>query len=92
MIPLNRLVPSQANVRKTGGTAGIDELAASIKAHGLLQNLPAWNRHPDTIRRILTQAHVEAADRRARFVGIEAYTAAGGRCCATSSPRSMTAT
>ena len=79
MIPLNRLVPSQANVRKTGGTAGIDELAASIKAHGLLQNLPAWNRHPDTIRRILTQAHVEAADRRARFVGIEAYTAAGGQ-------------
>jgi ParB family transcriptional regulator, chromosome partitioning protein len=218
MIPLNRLVPSKDNVRKTGGTAGIDELAASIKAHGLLQNLqvragvgdkfevvagrrrlaalkrlakdkaiakdadipcqvchgenaaeislaenivrlpmhpadqfeafktlaedgkgpeeiaarfgcspatvrqrlrlacvspalldayraddmtldqlmaftvsddhgaqqttwadlPAWNRHPDTIRRILTQAHVEAADRRARFVGIEAYTAAGG--------------
>ena len=40
--------------------------------------LPAWNRHPDTIRRSLTQAHVEASDRRARFVGIEAYTAAGG--------------
>ena len=40
--------------------------------------LPAWNRHPDTIRRILTQAHVEAYDRRARFVGIEAYNAAGG--------------
>ncbi|MGH7114690.1 MAG: ParB/RepB/Spo0J family partition protein [Stellaceae bacterium] len=218
MIPLNRLVPSKANARKTGGTAGIDELAASIKAHGLLQNLqvraadngtfevaagmrrfralkrlakekaiakdadipchvrdgedaaeislaenivrlpmhpadqfaafkalsddgkgpeeiagrfgcspatvkqrlrlasvspvlidayrademsldqltaftvsddrnaqetawaelPAWNRHPDTIRRILTRAHVEACDRRARFVGIEAYTAAGG--------------
>ena len=40
--------------------------------------LPTWNRHPDTIRRILTRAHVEASDRRARFVGIEAYTAAGG--------------
>jgi ParB family chromosome partitioning protein len=218
-IALDRLIPSKANLRKTGGTAGIDELAASIKAHGLLQNLqvragdsgkfevvagmrrhaalkrlakekaiakdadipchvldgenvseislaenivrlpmhpadqfaafklladegngpeeiaarfacavstvkqrlrlasvspalldayraddmaldqlmaftvsddhgaqeaawaalPTWNRHPDTIRRILTQAHVEACDRRARFVGIEAYTAAGGQ-------------
>jgi ParB family chromosome partitioning protein len=40
--------------------------------------LPEWNRHPSTIRRLLTQAHVEANDRLARFVGIEAYAAAGG--------------
>lgn len=39
MIPLSKLIPSAANVRKTGATAGIAELAASIKAHGLLQNL-----------------------------------------------------
>ncbi len=39
MIPLNRLVPSPANVRKVGTTVGIEELAASIAAHGLLQNL-----------------------------------------------------
>ena len=39
MIPLNRLIPSPANVRKTGTHVGIDELAASIAAHGLLQNL-----------------------------------------------------
>ena len=39
MIPLNKLVPSPANVRKTGALTGIEELAASIKAHGLLQNL-----------------------------------------------------
>ena len=39
MIPLNTLVPSPANVRKTGAKIGIDELAASIAAHGLLQNL-----------------------------------------------------
>jgi ParB family transcriptional regulator, chromosome partitioning protein len=38
-IPLNRLVPSSANLRKTDRMAGIEELAASIKAHGLLQNL-----------------------------------------------------
>ena len=41
MIPLSKLIPSAANVRKTGATAGIAELAASIEAHGLLQNLPA---------------------------------------------------
>jgi len=39
MIPLNQLVPSTANVRKTGAAIGIEELAASIDAHGLLQNL-----------------------------------------------------
>lgn len=39
MIPLNQLVPSSANVRRTGAKAEIKALAASIKAHGLLQNL-----------------------------------------------------
>ena len=39
MIPLTALVPSPANVRKTGTMNGIEELAASIEAHGLLQNL-----------------------------------------------------
>jgi hypothetical protein len=39
MIPLNTLVSSPANVRKTGATNGIAELARSIEAHGLLQNL-----------------------------------------------------
>ncbi|WP_456798626.1 chromosome partitioning protein ParB [Bradyrhizobium sp. USDA 4473] len=31
-----------------------------------------------TIRRLLTETHVPATDRRARFVGLEAYTEAGG--------------
>ncbi|HEX5184983.1 MAG TPA: ParB/RepB/Spo0J family partition protein [Allosphingosinicella sp.] len=35
--------------------------------------------HPDSIRRMMTQATVSATDRRARFVGEEAYVAAGGR-------------
>jgi ParB family transcriptional regulator, chromosome partitioning protein len=39
MIPLNVLVPSPANVRKTGIKIALDELAASIAAHGLLQKL-----------------------------------------------------
>jgi ParB family transcriptional regulator, chromosome partitioning protein len=37
-IPLNKLVGSALNVRKTGGQS-IEDLAASIKAHGLLHNL-----------------------------------------------------
>jgi ParB family chromosome partitioning protein len=35
--------------------------------------------HPDSVRRMMTQATVGAADRRALFVGEEAYVAAGGR-------------
>ena len=38
-IPLNRLVQSELNVRRTDRKADIEALAASIKAHGLLQNL-----------------------------------------------------
>lgn len=35
--------------------------------------------HPDSIRRMMTQATASATDRRARFVGEEAYVAEGGR-------------
>lgn len=35
--------------------------------------------HPDSIRRMMTQATLSAADPRARFIGEEAYVAAGGR-------------
>lgn len=35
--------------------------------------------HPDSIRRMMTHATVSASDRRALFVGEEAYVAAGGR-------------
>ena len=38
-IPLNKLSAWEGNVRKTASDAGIDELAASIAAHGLLQSL-----------------------------------------------------
>src|ERR1700744_4123001 len=40
-IPLSELVPSPDNVRKTDRLSGIDALAASIAANGLLQNLQA---------------------------------------------------
>ncbi|WP_178384416.1 ParB/RepB/Spo0J family partition protein, partial [Xanthomonas oryzae] len=38
-IALSKLVASPLNVRRTGRTERIGELAASIEAHGLLQNL-----------------------------------------------------
>jgi ParB family transcriptional regulator, chromosome partitioning protein len=40
-LPLSKLVPSPDNVRKTDRLGGIEQLAASIEAHGLLQNLQA---------------------------------------------------
>lgn len=38
-IPLNKLVPWDGNVRKIGATDGLEELAANIAAHGILQSL-----------------------------------------------------
>ena len=43
-----------------------------------LQGIYSGN-HPDSIRRMMTQATASAADRRALLVGEEAYVAAGGR-------------
>jgi len=41
-------------------------------------DLPEWQRHASTIRRMLTQDEVPATDKRVRFVGLAAYEAAGG--------------
>lgn len=38
----------------------------------------SYDRHPQTLRRALTRTLVEGSDRRARFVGAEAFEAAGG--------------
>jgi len=43
-LPLNKLITSDANVRRTCRLNGVSELASSIKAHGLLQNF--------TVRRV----------------------------------------
>ena len=37
-----------------------------------------WNKSAEMIRRLLTQAHVPAHDRRVTFVGLDVYEAAGG--------------
>jgi ParB family chromosome partitioning protein len=38
----------------------------------------SWNKEPYAIRRMLTETSVRASDRRAVFVGVDAYQAAGG--------------
>nr|WP_319515169.1 ParB/RepB/Spo0J family partition protein [uncultured Cohaesibacter sp.] len=38
----------------------------------------SWNKEPYQIRRLLTENAVKASDRRARFVGLDAYVEAGG--------------
>ncbi len=43
-VPLNKLVASDRNVRRTGAADGVEELAASILAHGLLQPLLVSSR------------------------------------------------
>jgi ParB family chromosome partitioning protein len=47
-VPLSKLTASDANMRKTARDSGLEELAASIAAHGLLQNL--------TVRPVLDEA------------------------------------
>nr|WP_233499467.1 hypothetical protein [Pararhodobacter sp. CCB-MM2] len=38
----------------------------------------SWNKEPYQIRRMLTETSVRASDRRAVFVGVATYEAAGG--------------
>jgi ParB family chromosome partitioning protein len=38
----------------------------------------SYDKQPHTIRRMLTEGSVRAADKRAQFIGIDAYVAAGG--------------
>ncbi|WP_271501150.1 ParB/RepB/Spo0J family partition protein [Bradyrhizobium sp. CCBAU 11357] len=47
------------------------------RQEGVYERL-SYNRDASTIRRMLTETHVAATDRRARFVGMQAYTEAGG--------------
>lgn len=44
----------------------------------VLAELSGWRLSPQTIRRALTESEVPTSDKRMRFIGIEAYQAAGG--------------
>ena len=53
-----------------------DDHARQEQVWETLQN--SWSQEPQQIRRMLTETTVRATDRRARFVGVDAYVAAGG--------------
>jgi ParB family chromosome partitioning protein len=66
------------------GDLGLEQAQAFALADGhatqerVFENLPEWSRSPGSIRRALTEGEIPADDRRVRFVGLDAYEAAGG--------------
>ena len=56
--------------------AASEDREAQERVHA---DLASWQRTPETIRRLLTQALTPVTDRRVRLVGLDAYLAAGGR-------------
>ena len=73
-LPLSKLVPSPDNVRKTDRLSGIEQLAASIEAHGLLQNLQVKPNSQRPVRgrcrwqtACSAETHGEAEEDRLRF-------------------------
>jgi ParB family transcriptional regulator, chromosome partitioning protein len=65
------------------GNLALDQLMAFaitddvVRQESVYERL-SYDREPSAIRRLLTETHVAATDRRARFVGLEAYIEAGG--------------
>ncbi|ESZ02789.1 MULTISPECIES: ParB/RepB/Spo0J family partition protein [unclassified Mesorhizobium] len=53
-----------------------DDHARQEQVWEALEN--SWSKEPQQIRRLLTETTVRASDRRALFVGVDAYVAAGG--------------
>ena len=82
-LKLGRLSPVILEAYREGN---IDLEAAQAFAVGddheaqerVLADLSEWNRAPHHIRELLTEDEVSTSDRRVRFVGIDAYRAAGG--------------
>lgn len=79
---LGAVSPKLMQVYRDGGLS-LDQLMAFAitedhdRQEQVFDNL-SYNREPWIIRRDLTKANVEASDRRAIFVGADAYTEAGG--------------
>ncbi|MCJ2876616.1 ParB N-terminal domain-containing protein [Rhizobium pusense] len=79
---LGAVSPKLMQVYRDGGLS-LDQLMAFAitedhdRQEQVFDNL-SCNREPWIIRRDLTKANVEATDRRARFVGADAYAEAGG--------------
>lgn len=79
---LGAVSPKLMQVYREGGLS-LDQLMAFAITEDhdqqvqVYENL-SWNRDPSTIRRDLTKMNVAATDRRAIFVGADAYAEAGG--------------
>lgn len=83
-LKLANVSPKLLQVYRDGGMT-LDQLMAFAitddheKQEAVWANLQsAYNREPSIIRRYLTEQHVKATDRRAMFVGADAYVEAGG--------------
>jgi len=81
---LASVAPALLDVYAEDGIA-LDQLMAFTVSHDHARQMEVWetiqrsySRQPYEIRRMLTEGAVRASDRRAQFVGIEAYEAAGG--------------
>ncbi|MFG1295685.1 ParB/RepB/Spo0J family partition protein [Xanthobacter variabilis] len=79
---LGAISPKLMQVYRDGGLS-LDQLMAFAitEDHDLQEQVfdnLSYNREPWIIRRDLTKANVEASDRRARFIGADAYAEAGG--------------
>lgn len=53
--------------------------ADHVRQEAVFDRLTSWQREPHQIRRMMTETSIRGDDRRARFVGSEAYMAAGGK-------------
>ena len=79
---LGAVSPKLMQVYRDGGLT-LDQLMAfaisedHTRQEQVYDNL-SWNKEPHTIRRAMTEINVSARDRRAVFVGVDAYTEAGG--------------
>jgi len=79
---LGAVSPKLMQVYRNGGLTLEQLMAFAIvddpaRQEQVFENL-SWNKDPSTIRRDLTRMHIAATDRRAIFVGAEAFTEAGG--------------
>ncbi|HWJ72983.1 MAG TPA: ParB N-terminal domain-containing protein [Kaistia sp.] len=81
---LASVAPALLDVYAEDGIA-LDQLMAFTVSHDHARQMEVWetiqrsySRQAFEIRRMLTEGAVRASDRRAQFVGIEAYEAAGG--------------
>ena len=72
---LNAYRADEIGLEEAQAFAVTDDQAAQER---VFFELTSWNREPHTIRRLLTVSSVPTSDKRVRFIGTDAYLAAGG--------------